>query len=78
MKPEYIGTTEFEPKAIKSVIKDKSIYLSRLDENGGKGLSQVDCPNPEYQIDLSKESWYVFNDNYGTSEEKLFINLFKY
>lgn len=77
LKPEYIGTTEFEPKAIKSVIKDKSIYLSRLDENGGKGVSQVNCPNPEYQIDLSKESWYVFNDNYGTSEEKLFIKFFK-
>lgn len=46
-------------------------------KNGGKGISQVNCPNPEYQIDLSKESWYVFNDNYGTSEEKLFIKFFK-
>ncbi len=77
LKPEYVGSIEFEPKAIKSVIKDKSIYVSSIDKNGGKGVSQVNCPNQEYQIDLSKEDWYVFNDNYGTSEEKLFIKFFK-
>jgi len=76
LKPEYEGSTEFEPKAIKSVIKDKSIYISSLDKNGGRGVSQIDCPNPEYQINLLKEDWYVFNDNYGTSEEKLFIKFF--
>ena len=77
LKPEFIGSTEFKPKAIKSVIKDKSIYISSLDANGGKGVSQTNNPNSEYQIDLQKEDWYVFNDNYGTSEEKLFIKFFK-
>ena len=32
--------------------------------------------NP-YRLDLTNESWYVFNDNYGTSEEKLFVKYFK-
>ena len=58
-------------------MKDKSIYLSKLGENGGKGHSQIDCINEEYRLDLSKEDWYVYNDNYGTSEEKLFIKFFK-
>ena len=77
LKPEFIGSNEFTPKTIKSVIKDKSIYISSPDSNGGKGVSQINCPNPAYQIDLQKEDWYVFNDNYGTSEEKLFVKFFK-
>ncbi len=77
IKQEYEGTKKFEPKMLKDVIKDKSIYLSHIDENGGKGSSQNTCTNDDYKLDLSKEKWYVFNDNYGTSEEKLFIKFFK-
>lgn len=77
IKQEYEGTKEFEPISLREVLKDKSIYLSKLGENGGKGHSQIDCINEEYRLDLSKEDWYVYNDNYGTSEEKLFIKFFK-
>lgn len=77
IKQEYQGTTEFEPIPLKSILKDKSIYLSNIDSNGGKGDSQNHCSNADYQLDLSKEDWYVFNDNYGTSEEKMFIKFIK-
>lgn len=77
IKSEFEGTKQFEPMMLKDIIKDKAIYLSKVDENGGKGDSQNNCVNPEYKLDLSKEPWYVFNDNYGTSEEKLFIKYFK-
>lgn len=77
IKSEFEGTKQFEPMMLKDIIKDKAIYLSKVDENGGKGDSQNNCVNPEYKLDLSKEQWYVFNDNYGTSEEKLFIKYFK-
>ena len=76
-KQEYYGNTVFVPKLLKSVLKDKSIYLSKIDSNGGRGYSQNNCINEDYKLDLSKEDWYVFNDNYGTSEEKLFIKFFK-
>lgn len=33
--------------------------------------------NPRYQLDLMQEDWYVFNDNYGTSEEKRYLRYFK-
>ncbi|WAM00670.1 hypothetical protein NWE60_04240 [Mycoplasmopsis felis] len=60
------------------MIKDKTVYLEKVDNNGGKGASQNESHNQEYQIDLNNdEQWYVFNDNYGTSEEKLFIKYFK-
>lgn len=51
--------------------------MKKIDGNGGKGDSQNDCINDKYRLDLRKENWYVFNDNYGTSEEKLFVRYFK-
>lgn len=77
IKQEFEGTKEFSPKMLKDTIKDKKIYISHKDDNGGKGNSQNDCINEDFKLDLSKEDWYVFNDNYGTSEEKLFIKYFK-
>jgi type III restriction enzyme len=26
--------------------------------------------NPKFYVDLNKADWYVFNENYGSSEEK--------
>jgi type III restriction enzyme len=36
-------------------------------------VAQSQTTNTELQIDLSKKDWYVFNDNYGTSEEKYLV-----
>lgn len=77
LKPEYVGSKEFSPRMLKDVLKDKKIYLEKIDANGGKGASQNTCINDDYRLDLGNEKWYVFNDNYGTSEEKLFIKYFK-
>lgn len=77
IKPQYVGSKEFEPKQLKTVLKDKKISLASIEANGGKGNSQNNCPKDEYRLDLTNESWYVFNDNYGTSEEKLFVKYFK-
>ena len=77
LKPEYIGSKEFRPKMLQDVLKDKKISLEKIDKNGGKGDSQNNCVNDEYRLDLQNEKWYIFNDNYGTSEEKLFVKYFK-
>lgn len=77
LKPEFKGSTMFEYKPIRDVLRDKKIYLEKVDSSGGKGVSQNDCSNKEYQLDLRNETWYVFNDNFGTSEEKLFLKYFK-
>jgi len=77
IKTDYMGSKEFEPKLLREVLKDKKIILKSIDSRGGKGSSQNNCSNKEYRLDLTNESWYVFNDNYGTSEEKLFVKYFK-
>lgn len=76
LKPEYEGSKVFYPKKISDVIKDKTIYVSSIDANGGKGESQNYNINEKYQLNLVEEPWYAYNDNYGTSEEKLFITYF--
>lgn len=77
IKQEFQGTNIFEPYMLKDILKNKSIYISEIEKNGGKGDSQNYCSNPDVQLNLNKEKWYVFNDNYGTSEEKLFLKFFQ-
>lgn len=61
---EFEGS-EFYPQPIHQVFRDKEIRV-------GKG-----SPRSEGQEDLlSKESWYAYNANYGTDEEKKFVELF--
>lgn len=76
IKTEYEGREEFKPYEIKNIIKDKTIYLSSVN-NEGKGESQIETSNNELKLDLSMENWYVYNDNYGTTEEKKFVKYFK-
>lgn len=76
LKPEYEGSRVFSPSKLSDVIKNKSIYLSSIDTSGGVGESQNTNPNENYQLSLFDQDWYVYNDNFGTSEEKLFIKYF--
>ncbi|WP_064580385.1 DEAD/DEAH box helicase family protein [Streptobacillus moniliformis] len=77
LKQKYVGSKDFVPRKFKDVVKDKKIHITEISKNGGKGNSQNDCVIEEYRLDLRNENWYVFNDNYGTNEEKLFIKYFK-
>lgn len=76
VKPEFVGTKEFTSSPLKDVLRDKKIYLEKIIK-GGKGESQNQCLDYRYSLNLNYEDWYVFNDNYGTSEEKFFIKDFK-
>lgn len=73
----YEGTKEFTAKNVKDVIKNKRCLYSEVHE-GGIGYSQNDLSvKEENRLDLSKEDWFVFEDNFGTGEEKAFVAEFK-
>lgn len=73
----YVGTTEFKPTRISEMFKDKKCNYTIL-HDGGVGYSQNDMTVPSsWKIDLSKEDWFAFEDNFGTSEEKAFVAYFK-
>lgn len=73
----YEGSKTFMAKYIREVFKDKRVNCTNPTD-GGLGVSQNDNTVPmAWKLDLSKEDWFVFEDNYGTSEEKAFIAYFK-
>ena len=61
---EYKGTESFEPSNIKSIFTDKTLKLDK-DSERADGDEQL----------VSDREWYVFNANYGTSEEKDFVRM---
>lgn len=68
------GTKQFVPYNLKDTIHDKTITIARdPGDDQQYGESQNETSNQEYRLDLTKRDWYVFNDNYGTSEEKYFV-----
>lgn len=73
----YEGSSEFTAQYIHDIFKNKRCnYIDPHD--GGVGVSQNDNSVPiAWKMDLSKEDWFVFEDNYGTSEEKAFVAYFK-
>lgn len=72
----YEGTTDFEGKKFSEVFQSKTLHVT--DPHGeGEGVSQNSMAiRPEWRIDLSSADWFVFNDNFGTTEEKAFVAYF--
>ena len=68
---EYTGTKDFKPRPVKDIFTDKTMKL-RIE--GETGLSWKDSNAPGLdQIDLSTKGWHVYDDSYGTDQEKHFI-----
>lgn len=75
-KIEYKGTKEFKPFMLKDKIKNKTLnFAADEGEDQEFGRSMNDPMETEIHLDLSKRDWFVFNDCFGTSEEKLLIRL---
>ena len=69
---EYEGTKLFMSRNISEVVKDKTLNIN-VNSDREAGRPMKDPIIAELQLDLSKEDWYVYDENYGTSEEKYFI-----
>ncbi len=74
-KVEYKGTKLFKPNMINAVFSDKTLNFA-IDEGSDKefGKSMIDPVETAYYLDLASRSWYVYDDCFGTSEEKLLIH----
>ena len=71
---EFKGTTLFEPYNINKKIKNKRLNIYVNDSGDQEyGVGQNETKNLDLKMDLSNKDWYVFNDNYGTSEEKYLV-----
>lgn len=73
----YRGTKTFRAKNIRDVFRNKTVNYTDP-HDGGIGISQNDpSVKGDWKIDLSTEDWFVYTDNYGTSEEKAFVAYFR-
>jgi len=71
---EYVGTKTFKPEFISVVVKNKTLKIV-LDESSDKdfGWPMSQPKKKELFLDLKKKSWYIYEENFGTSEEKFFV-----
>lgn len=73
----YQGTKKFRAKKIREVFRNKTVNYTDP-HDGGVGISQNDpSVKSDWKIDLTTEDWFVYTDNYGTSEEKAFVAYFR-
>lgn len=73
----YLGTKKFRAHRVREVFRNKTVNYTEP-HDGGVGISQNDSSVPEkWKIDLSQEDWFVYTDNFGTSEEKAFVAYFR-
>lgn len=66
---DFEGTKEFCPEPIKGKITDKTIKVKTKPNSDG-----MKRKNPPLWLD--KVDWYVYDENYGTSEEMDFVAFF--
>lgn len=79
----YIGSKLFKPTPIKEAFDTEIRRNYTITSNDAEfGVSQS-IPNTaggrstRYYLDLSKEDWHAYDDNFGTSEEKQFVLLMR-
>ena len=76
IKDEYEGTTTFIAKPLKEFVIDTPRIKMNPDDEG-EGISQnASTVSEEYRLNLSDKEWFVYMDNYGSTEEKKFVKYF--
>lgn len=81
IKDSFRGTKVFKEVKLSDYVIDsrrkRTLTNNELEEKEGEGISQNSSILSEiYKIDLSKEDWFVYQDNFGTTEEKRFVKYF--
>jgi type III restriction enzyme len=74
---DFIGTKEFCAQSIKAVAKTKTLEILKGGEDKEFGIAMSETTNDDLRLDLSVQDWYMYNENYGTSEEKYFIQFIR-
>lgn len=79
----YIGSKEFKPTPIKDAFDAeirRNYTITNNDAEFGISQSTPDTAggrSTRYYLDLSKEDWHAYDDNFGTSEEKQLVLMMK-
>ena len=75
---DYRGTKQFQREPIRKHFRNKKLSFSvnlNPTAEGGKPTMRHDIDD-KYYVNLAEKEWYVYNENYGTSEEKFLVKYF--
>ncbi len=75
---EFIGTKVFWGQNIKILAKTKTLEILMGGEDKEYGRAMSETLNDDLRLDLNTQNWYMYDDNYGTSEEKYLIQFIRY
>ncbi len=71
---EYKGTEIFKPIEIEIIVRDKQLKINVGDYGDQEyGVPMSNPKHPDLQLNLVDKDWYVYDENYGTYEEKSFV-----
>lgn len=76
---EYIGTKEFKGRNICKIVEPSRIgevLIGGDDKEYGIAMSQT--TRDDLRLRLKDHDWYMYDENYGTSEEKYFIQFVRH
>ena len=79
MEEKFIGSDKFKPYPIHKVFEDNIIRKYSIQENSNSefGISQKNAGSTQYFENIDELTWYAYDDNFGTSEEKLLVRSIK-
>lgn len=69
----WIGTTAFEPLPIRETIKERVKLKIATSDSSDREYGRSTYQSERYRVDLHNLDWYVYSDNFGTSEEKSLV-----
>lgn len=76
---EYIGTKEFKGHSICKIVEPSRIgevLIGGDDKEYGIAMSQT--TRDDLRLRLKDHDWYMYDENYGTSEEKYFVQFVRH
>jgi len=71
---KHKGTKLFVNHKINDIVTDKTLNINVGDDSDQEsGIAMSQTTNENLRLNLSNKKWYIYDENYGTSEEKYFI-----
>ncbi|MBD3192159.1 MAG: DEAD/DEAH box helicase [Candidatus Heimdallarchaeota archaeon] len=71
---DYEGTKLFIPQKVKEIVKDKKMRINVSNDSEQEyGVAMREAIHENLRLNLSNKNWYVYDENYGTDQEKHFI-----
>jgi len=73
---KYEGSKEFEGRPLKSYLQNDILMMVQEPADDSKkqyGLAMTGNRVEEFKMNVADKDWYIYEENYGTSEEKYFV-----